>query len=67
MLYQGLKEDKYYWEVVNTVRKVLVVSINVFLSGFPIFYKGASAIVLLLVLIRVQLYIEPFKDHANNE
>ena len=59
--------NRFYWEVVNTVRKVLVVSINVFMAQFPLFYKGATAIVLLLVFIRVQMKLDPFKLYANNE
>ena len=29
MLYQGLKDNVFYWELVNTLRKVILVSINV--------------------------------------
>ena len=39
-LYQGLKNDKFYWELVNTLRKVLIVCSNVFLAQYSMFYKG---------------------------
>ena len=67
VLYQGLKDDKFYWEIVNTGRKVLIVSINVFLSSYPLFYKGAVAIILLIVFIRIQIRLRPFKMEGNNE
>jgi hypothetical protein len=61
VLYQGLKDDKFYWEIVNTARKVLIVSINVFMSRYPLFYKGAIGIILLIAFIRIQLRLKPFK------
>ena len=47
VLYQGLKDDRFYWEFVNTFRKVLIVCINVFLSSYSLFYKGVWAIILI--------------------
>jgi hypothetical protein len=67
VLYQGLKDDKFYWEIVNTVRKVFIVSINVFFSSYPLFYKGAIAIILLIAFIRIQIKLKPFKMEGNNE
>lgn len=32
MLYQGLKKEFYFWEFCNTIRKVVLVSINVFVD-----------------------------------
>jgi hypothetical protein len=52
---------------VNTARKVMIVSVDVFLSGYPLFYKGATAIILIVVFTRVQLALEPFKLKINNE
>ena len=67
ILYQGLKDKYFYWEIVNIIRKVLVVAINVFFSRYPIFYKGASAIIFMIFLARVQIRLQPFKLRANNE
>ena len=67
VLYQGLKDDRFYWEFVNTLRKVLIVCINVFLSNYSLFYKGASAIILIIVLLRIQIAIDPYKLEVNNE
>jgi len=41
VLYQGFDDRRYYWEIVNTLRKIVVVIINVFLANYNIFYKGA--------------------------
>ena len=67
VLYQGLKDENFYWEIVNTIRKVLIVTINVFLSRYPLFYKGALAVVLMIFLARVQIQLQPFKLKVNNE
>ena len=67
VLYQGLKDNRFYWEFVNTYRKVMIVSINVFLSNYPLFYKGVSAMILILVLVRVQLALDPYKLRVNSE
>ena len=67
VLYQGLKDDRFYWEFVNTLRKVIIVSINVFLSGYSLFYKGVSAIILIIVLVRIQMVLDPYKLKVNNE
>jgi hypothetical protein len=33
-LYQGLKSNRFYWEFVNTFRKLLIILLNVFLSTY---------------------------------
>ena len=67
VLYQGLKDDRFYWEFVNTLRKVLIVWINVFLSNYALFYKGVLAIILIIILIRIQKVLDPYKLKVNNE
>lgn len=67
MLYQGLKPDKYYWEFVNTVRKIIMISINVFMSTLPILYAALTAVIALVFLIRVQIHSVPYKLKLNND
>ena len=67
VLYQGFDDRRYYWEIVNTLRKIVVVIINVFLANYNIFYKGAWAIIVLLIMSRIQIYLKPFKLETNNE
>ena len=42
MIYQGFKTNRYYWEFVNTIRKVGILSVNVFLSTQSIYYPLLS-------------------------
>ena len=67
MLYQGLREKVFYWEIVNTLRKVSMIAINVFLSTFPLVYTAISAVLILIILIRVQMRLQPYKNELNNK
>ena len=67
ILYQGLQEKWFYWELVNTGRKISMVAINVFLSTMPLLYSSTTAVILLVILIRVQIKLKPYKDELNNE
>ena len=44
MLYQGLRKETFYWELVNTLRKFLIVGFNVFLSTYSPNYRILGAI-----------------------
>ena len=48
MMYQGLKSDFYYWEFVTLIRKLLLISIGVFLSSVDSYYKVSFACPYLL-------------------
>lgn len=61
VLYQGLKKDRYYWEFINIIRKVVVLVINVSISDSMIFYKAAAGITFLTVFLRLQIILRPFK------
>ena len=67
ILYQGLKDKWFYWELVNTIRKVIMVAINVFMSTLPIIYACVLAVVILIAVIRIQIRLEPYKNSLNNE
>lgn len=66
MIYQGLKPKRFYWEFVNTARKVLILSINVFLSTYSLFYRVLPIIIFLVVFYRIQIKLEPYKLPLNN-
>jgi len=53
MLYQGLKSERYYWEIVNSFRKISIVSINVFLALYPDYIKAIYAILTLAMIFRL--------------
>lgn len=44
LMYQGFKPNRFYWEIVNTMRKTVVLGLNVFLSTFSPTYKIISSI-----------------------
>ena len=39
ILYQGLTRKVYYWEFVNTIRKVMLIGFNTILSILSIIYR----------------------------
>ena len=67
MLYQGLKDKVFYWELVNTTRKILMIAINALLSTLPLVYSAVSAVLILIGLMRVQLRLQPYKHELNNK
>jgi hypothetical protein len=63
ILYQGLKKDKFYWEFVNTLRKVLLLSFLMLSLSLKILLSS----VLLYSTIRLQIHLKPYKDEKNNK
>ena len=39
ILYQGLTREVFYWEFINTIRKVLIIGLNTILSIISIIYR----------------------------
>ena len=65
ILYQGLKQKRYYWEFINTLRKVLILmSFSLFITFAP-FYRLMAAIIVLWVTFRVQTHLSPYKEDKN--
>ena len=67
IIYIGYRDERFYWEFVNTFKKFMIISLNVFLSQVSKAYKGMAAIITLLVLARLQMYLKPYKLKINNE
>ncbi len=61
MLYQGLKRQHYYWELVNLFRKISIVSINVFLALYPDYIKAIYAMMILFVIFKIQESLLPYE------
>lgn len=76
IIYQGLKPEKFYWEFVNTFRKILVLLIVVFMSSYPAIYQILVSIskfllhnhslVVIVMLLRLQYKLNPYKSDDNN-
>ena len=67
IIYIGYKNDRFYWEFVNTFKKFMIISLNVFLSQVSKSYKGMIAVITIIVLIRLQMYLKPYILNVNNE
>ena len=67
ILYQGLTRKVFYWEFINTLRKVLIISINSILSVVLITYRIMLSLILLIIVFRLQYWLEPYKLKSNNE
>lgn len=63
ILYQGLKKDKFYWEFVNSARKIVIFAI------FPLSLnlKMLVSILVLIIFSRVQVKLLPYNDPENND
>ena len=55
MLYQGLKEDWFYWEFINTVRKLVILWMNSLLSTFSLFFRLLPLTLMFTMFFRLQL------------
>ena len=66
ILYQGLRHKVYYWEFVNTMRKIMILAVNAILSMLPISYRIGACIIMLLFIVRFQMYVSPYKTKINN-
>lgn len=67
ILYQGLKNKVFYWELVNTIRKILMISVNVLMSTQPLIYSATTAVIILVILLRIQIRLQPYKLDYNNK
>ena len=67
VIYIGYREEWFYWEFVNILKKFILIALNVFLSQVPKAYKGMIAITTIIMLIRLQRFLKPYKLKVNNE
>lgn len=66
LLYQGLKHSCYYWELVNTTRKCLLLSLHVFIPDSLRVMKALFGVLTLFVLSLIQARLKPFKISVIN-
>ena len=67
ILYQGLRREVFYWEFLNTTRKVLIICLNTILSVISLNYKILLGIILLVIIIRIQLAVSPYIIKVNDD
>lgn len=65
ILYQGLKPNAIYWEYVNTMRKILILTSLLFTKTTSILFS----LVILMLSARIQVIVKPYKnkDHYRTE
>ena len=66
VIYQGLKYNRFYWELINTTRKIILLSLPVFLSTESLNYKVLSTTIVMIAMLRIQQKLEPYKAEENN-
>jgi phosphotransferase system glucose/maltose/N-acetylglucosamine-specific IIC component len=66
MIYQGLKINAFYWEFINTLRKGVLLFFSTVLSIISVYYTALTSIALLVVIAKVQSWIQPYKNPRNN-
>ena len=57
----------FYWEFINTLRKFLVLWCIVFSTSLPISYRIMIATIIILIILRIQIRLHPYKDEKNNK
>ena len=63
ILYQGLKPSTFYWEFINSLRKVLI--LMAFL--LPASYKIVASASVLIIIWRIQYNLKPYKNDNFND
>ena len=67
ILYQGLKSNCFYWEFVNSLRKVLILVTFAVLSTFSPIYKILTSVLILTITARIQINLSPYKNRKHSE
>jgi hypothetical protein len=66
MLYQGLRFKVFYWEFVNTGRKIFLLSTNIFIPKTMPFLRATLGVIILVAVMRLQKLLHPYKSPLIN-
>ena len=61
LLYQGLKHERYYWELCNTIRKASLLALHVFVPDKYKMVKALFGVNILFLFSTLQHRLKPFK------
>jgi hypothetical protein len=61
LLYQGVKHEHYYWELVNTFRKTALLTLHVFITDDLRIMKALLGSFILFTCIIIQIRLKPYK------
>lgn len=67
ILYQGLRKKIFYWEFVNSLRKVLILIAFATLVTVNDIYKIGVSIVVMVITSRLQINLAPYKNPVHSE
>ena len=67
LFFKGYKENRYYWELVITARKVCVVSLSVFGRELGVQRQSLVVLLLLLVCIILEIVGQPFREVTESQ
>ena len=66
LMYQGFRNEVFYWEFVNTLRKIFMVLLKVMMTSIPPAYAALGLVIIFVIMIRTQIRLSPYKNEANN-
>jgi hypothetical protein len=61
LLYQGVKHERYYWELVNTFRKTSLLTLHVFITDDLKIMKALLGSCVLFLCSIIQIRLKPYK------
>jgi hypothetical protein len=67
LLYQGLKRKAYFWEFINTIRKTVLLFLSTVLSILSVYYTSLISIAFLMIIAKVQHWVQPYENKRNNQ
>ena len=61
LLHQGLRHERYYWELINTLRKCTLLGLQVFVPDSFKIVKALVGVLVLFLWALMQARLNPFK------
>lgn len=61
LLYQGLRHQVYYWEMINSLRKFALLCFHVFIPDKLRIMKAMCGVLILFIISMLQSRMKPYK------
>lgn len=66
-LYKGFKQERFYWEFITMMRKMLIISCSVFLSNVSVPVQALATFVVILISYIIHQKFKPYIFNQLNE
>jgi len=66
ILYIGLREKRFFWEFVNTFRKITILCFSLAIPLDKGVLKSLVCVIFLYIIMRLQLKLKPYRMHMLN-